>query len=343
MRLCEKDLLQNQAAKTKEDATRPIRSPVINTLGHLLQSPSHMAQNSLVSATTIYLLQQQQQQERHDWVALATLMAERRQHKDCIQQLQNDLRIVQQLNTVHQSNMALLSPLSLMDRGIPHHFTEEMHRRRGGLQNWFALDAPQPDATLMLSNPMPSSSTSFWNHYSMTSQPNNSGNTKTMPLSLPVNLARPVDALKLSDHQFFLRQQIEVFQASPDDVSTHIRGRNKPIGLGQVGIRCRHCAHLPIYKRQKGSTYFPANKLGIYQAAQNMCTTHIQCGLCLEMPESIKLEFVRLLVEKGQNCHTGAGRPYWAKSATELGLVDTEDMGVRFIRDLPSGAMIPLG
>jgi hypothetical protein len=258
-----------------------------------------------------------------------------------LQQLQTDLRIVQQMDTLHQSNMALLSPSSLMDRCIPHSFTKGV-LRRGASQNWFALEAPQPNATLMLLNPMPSSSTSFWNHYSMTTLSNNTSNTKTIPLSLPVNLARPVDALKLSDHQFFLRQQVEVFQASPKDVSTHIRGRNKPISLGQVGIRCRHCAHLPIDKRQKGSTYFPANKLGIYQAAQNMCTSHIQCGLCSEMPESIKLEFVRLLVEKGQNSNTGAGRPYWAKSATNLGLVDTEDMGIRFFRDLPSGAMMPL-
>jgi hypothetical protein len=161
----------------------------------------------------------------------------------------------------------------------------------------------------------------------------------TIPLSQPVCLARSVDKYKLSDHQTLLRQQIEAFQATQDDVMTHTRGRNKPILLGQVGIRCRHCAHLPVSRRQKASTYFPSNKFGIYQAAQNMSTVHIQCGLCTEMPEAIKLKFIEIVSAKKMNCSSGAGRPYWAQSATQLGLVDTEE-GIRFIRDLPPGIMI---
>jgi hypothetical protein len=162
----------------------------------------------------------------------------------------------------------------------------------------------------------------------------------TTPLSLPICLARSaVDEYKLSEHQNFLRQQIEAFQATEDDVMTHTRGRNKPVQLGQVGIRCRHCAHIPVSRRQKGSTYFPSNKLGIYQAAQNMSTAHIQCGLCTEMPEEIKLKFMEIMSAKKPNCSNGAGRPYWAQSATQLGLVDTEE-GIRFIRDLPPGIMI---
>jgi len=154
------------------------------------------------------------------------------------------------------------------------------------------------------------------------------------PACLPVILARPEDGFKLSSHQVFLRHQIEVFQATEDDVSTHTRGRNKPISFGQVGIRCRHCAHLPVSRRQKGSTYFPASLLGLYQAAQNMCTTHMQCGLCTEMPIAIKQQFSQLLNNKSSS--SGAGRPYWAKTAAKLGLVDTEE-GIRFNRDLAAG------
>jgi hypothetical protein len=91
---------------------------------------------------------------------------------------------------------------------------------------------------------------------------------------------------------------------------------------------------LPVMRRQKGSTYFPASTLGIYQAAQNMSTTHIQCGLCPEMPQNIKDQFVNLLAVKMSN--SGAGRPYWAESARQMGLVDTEE-GIFFIRDLPPG------
>ena len=152
-----------------------------------------------------------------------------------------------------------------------------------------------------------------------------------IPLSLPVILAQPLDEVKLSSHQVLLRHQIEAFKASEDDVTTHTRGRNKPVQLGQIGIRCRHCSKLPISRRQKGSTYFPATLMGLYQAAQNMSTSHMQNGICTEMPENIKQEFGRLLTSKVTS--SGAGRPYWAESAKNLGLVDTEE-GIRFIRDL---------
>lgn len=135
-------------------------------------------------------------------------------------------------------------------------------------------------------------------------------------ISLPISLALPEDNLKLSSHQVLLREQIEAFEASEEDVSTHTRGRNKPIQLGQVGIRCKHCAHLPVSRRQKGSTYFPATTVGIYQAAQNMSTTHMQCGLCTEMPDTIKHSFSLLLSSKLPS--SGAGRPYWAESAKSL-------------------------
>jgi hypothetical protein len=158
-------------------------------------------------------------------------------------------------------------------------------------------------------------------------------------LFLPTSLARGEDAEKLSPHQVLLRKQIEAFQATSDDVSTHTRGRNKPIGLDQVGIRCRHCAHLPVAKRRKGSTYFPATILGIYQAAQNMSTTHIQSGLCSEMPIDLKQQFETL--QNLKVASSGAGRPYWADSAKQLGLVDTED-GIQFIRSLRMGTRILL-
>ena len=165
----------------------------------------------------------------------------------------------------------------------------------------------------------------------------NSTSESTMPSTLPFCLAHPVDQFKLTEHQFFLRFQIEAFAATEDDVNTHIRGRNKRIALGQVGIRCRHCAHIPASRRQKGAAYFPANTMGLYQAAQNMSTTHIQCGLCPEMPEYIKEHFKCLIATKSFT--SGAGRPYWAKSAKKIGLVNTED-GIRFIHDIPEGAII---
>ena len=153
-----------------------------------------------------------------------------------------------------------------------------------------------------------------------------SGNMSVCP---PVTLAIPEDTRKLSEQQVFLRHQIEAFQAGEDDTSTHTRGRNKPIVLGQVGIRCKHCAHLSVVQKQKGSTYFPASLMGLYQAAQNMSTSHLQSGACQSMPAEVKEKFVALSTVKAGS--SGAGRPYWAQAAQKLGLVDTED-GIRFFK-----------
>lgn len=148
----------------------------------------------------------------------------------------------------------------------------------------------------------------------------------TLRVCLPVTLAIPEDCGKLSEQQVFLRNQIEAFQAGEEDISTHTRGRNKPIALGQVGIRCKHCAHLSVVQKQKGSTYFPATLLGIYQAAQNMSTAHLQSGVCKSMPVNTSQKFASLSAAKVGS--SGAGRPYWARAAQKLGFVDTEE-GIR--------------
>lgn len=171
------------------------------------------------------------------------------------------------------------------------------------------------------------------------SQMVNPSATSSVPDDSPIGrriLASEVDQRVLSKHQQFLRQQIEIFKATTEDVCTHTRGRNKTIKHGQVGIRCRHCAHVPLMRRQKGSSYYPSSVRGFYQAAQNMNTTHLQCGLCNEAPTSIKDKFAELLAYK--NANSGAGRAYWAESARHMGLVDTDD-GIFFRSDLSAGSV----
>jgi hypothetical protein len=170
----------------------------------------------------------------------------------------------------------------------------------------------------------------------------------SVALSLPVLLVHPrTEERRLSHHQRLVRQQLEIFEANHEDLSTHTRGRNKTISNGQVGIRCKHCAHIPVAQRQKGSTYFPSTKLGIYQAAQNMSTTHIQSGVCAYIPGPVVIQFSLITDHRKQQCEAGTssgnhgvGRPYWAESASRLGLVDTEHHGIRFIRNLPSTAVL---
>ena len=146
-------------------------------------------------------------------------------------------------------------------------------------------------------------------------------------------LARPDDSSFLSKYQAFLRQNIELFQATQEVVSTPMRGRNTPIYLGQVGIRCCHCKHIPLLSRQKGSIYFPSNTMRIYQASQNMANTHMINGACKEMPQSAKEQFHSLLTTK--SIGGGVGRAYWSQTAKDLGLVDTSE-GIRFRSNVPT-------
>jgi len=140
---------------------------------------------------------------------------------------------------------------------------------------------------------------------------------------LPTLLVVPMDHMQLSSHQTLLRYQIEVFRAGEEDTSTHTRGRNKPVQLGQIGIRCRHCKVLPVSRRKRGSVYFPRAVEGFYQAAQNMNSTHLQTGECPLMGNALRQEFANLIATRGVS--TGAGRAYWAKQARKLGLRNTEN------------------
>jgi hypothetical protein len=148
--------------------------------------------------------------------------------------------------------------------------------------------------------------------------------------SLPTLLVMPSDLVELSPHQTLLRYQIEVFRAQEEDVSTHTRGRNKPVQLGQIGVRCRHCKVLPVSERLRGSVYFPRAVEGFYQAAQNMNSTHLQTGECQVMGDDLRQEFADLIASRATS--TGAGRSYWAQQARDLGLQNTED-GIRFYLD----------
>jgi hypothetical protein len=127
-----------------------------------------------------------------------------------------------------------------------------------------------------------------------------------------------------STHQVFLRLHIEAFTATPLDVLARVRGRHKQIRLHQVGIRCHHCAHVTPNQRGKGAVFFPSSTVGLYQAAQNMNSTHLQCGLCPEMPESTKTAFAQLLGTKTAGSSSMGGRAYWIRCALQMGLVGTE-------------------
>lgn len=146
--------------------------------------------------------------------------------------------------------------------------------------------------------------------------------------SLPTLLAMPSDRSHLSEHQTLLRYQVEVFGAEEEDVATHTKGRNKPVELGQIGVRCRHCKILPVSERLRGSVYFPRTVEGFYQAVQHMNSIHLQSGECQCMGDKLRKRFAELVAYRGSS--NGAGRSYWERQARALGLENTDD-GILFV------------
>lgn len=141
-----------------------------------------------------------------------------------------------------------------------------------------------------------------------------------------LSLATPNDCdRKLSEYQLLLRQQLEFFVAQHSDVDSSTQGRRKQVHLGQVGLRCRHCAHIPLRERERGAVYYPAKLESVYQAAQNMASTHLMES-CKHIDASIRRELQELRDRK----HTAiGGKTQWAEACQEMGLYEADENGLR--------------
>lgn len=139
----------------------------------------------------------------------------------------------------------------------------------------------------------------------------------------PAILYLTCDHNQLSEYQCLVRKQIELFEAKHDDVESNAQGRNRPVQLGQVGIRCHHCAKLPPKLRVKGATYYPAKLDGIYQAAQNMAKSHL-LELCPQIPPETRQELLTYHDQKTSS--SGGGKKYWAERVRILGVYEDADV-----------------
>jgi hypothetical protein len=146
-------------------------------------------------------------------------------------------------------------------------------------------------------------------------------------LSISLYLS-PQDDDHLSDYQCLVRKQIEYFEAGEDDIHASAQGRNKPITLKQVGIRCRHCSQRLPQHRTRGSTYYPTKVRSIYQAAQNLARIHL-CENCPLIPEIVRREIIRLRITGA----TSEGKRYWAQSAKIKGIVESDDILVLRLKE----------
>lgn len=76
----------------------------------------------------------------------------------------------------------------------------------------------------------------------------------SMPRSRGISITLGCDKEQLSEYQILLREQLEMFEATNEDVESSTQGRKKKVLLGQVGLRCRHCVGLPQRARGRGAT-----------------------------------------------------------------------------------------
>jgi hypothetical protein len=149
-----------------------------------------------------------------------------------------------------------------------------------------------------------------------------------MPIVHPaVDLYMPRDEFVLSEHQILLRKQMEFFQATSADIQVVTPGRRNEIWVGQVGIRCKHCARgLGKHQYVKGTMYFPATLRAVYQAAQNCGKVHLS-DICPKVSTEVKNQ-LKAYMEMPTTSGYG-GKQYWSDCATARGVYETAD-GLRF-------------
>lgn len=133
----------------------------------------------------------------------------------------------------------------------------------------------------------------------------------------------PTDRSLLSDFQILIRESLEFFEVQPSDLWNRIPGRKKVLRVGQVGIRCRHCAHLPSHRRGRGAVYYPRCVESIYQAAQNVAANHFLIS-CTDMPTSMRKKFHAAREKQCKTIRRSGGKSYWTETSRYIGLEERQ-------------------
>jgi len=157
------------------------------------------------------------------------------------------------------------------------------------------------------------------------------------------------DKYYLSELQCVLRSEfVEAFGTTQTDTVLPVHGRNRPIALGQVGIRCQHCkdiSYIPTYsnpnndrnRSTQNAISYPSFISGIYNTVQQMYRLHFD--QCPYIPDELKGRVGNL--KDSHTSNRGGRKQYWIESAKRIGLVDTS-FGIHYGRD-PEEPLPPLG
>ena len=158
------------------------------------------------------------------------------------------------------------------------------------------------------------------------------GENTVVPLSLTS------DANSLSEYHCTVRNQIELFAATQYEIDSNMQGRNRPIVVKQVGIRCKWCAaRIPGGRKPRGAVYYPSKLSGLYQAAQNMTINHFTKS-CTSIPPDLKEKLCQLKEKK--TYQLGGGKGYWATGGRICGLREMDNR--LFFKDhIPGVATAP--
>lgn len=148
--------------------------------------------------------------------------------------------------------------------------------------------------------------------------------TVSAPYCFSIPVALPNDRKMLSKYQVLVRASLEFCVATADDTSMSQQGRRHRLRIGQVGVRCIHCSHIRPALRSKGAANYPRSINSLYQAAQNVATSHFLSGPekhCPSFPAALRRE---LLQAKTQNTTSLVGPPYWSKECRKMGMVERD-------------------
>lgn len=141
----------------------------------------------------------------------------------------------------------------------------------------------------------------------------------------PIPLAIDEDKEWISDIDCFIRENVEVFCAKVCDVEKAQSERKYPITVGQVGVRCLHCAAVKEVGEipQGTAVSYPHSVSGIYESVREFQRIHMES--CPSMPKERKNKLDSL---KGPGSLSSVLRRYYVMAAQALGLHDTND-GIR--------------
>ena len=140
-------------------------------------------------------------------------------------------------------------------------------------------------------------------------------------------LALPEDRVSLSETLCTIRENVEVFTATPSDVEAPAPGRKHPVVVGQVGLRCIHCSHVTrASEKVKRAVCYPSSIMRIYRTVIDMKLDHFQH--CRFVPHALKQRLEELKATNTRS--TGTTMQYFVKAARKLGMVDGNS-GVRLI------------